>query len=46
MTASLVGIAPAAGIAMAAGYGLLTMVSVLPGFVTLVIPTAATTRTR
>ena len=46
LAASLVGVAPSAGIAMAAGYGLLTMVAVLPGFVALLIPTAAPSRTR
>ena len=46
LAASLVGVAPSAGIAMAAGYGLLTMVAVLPGFVALLIPTAAASRTR
>jgi hypothetical protein len=46
LAASLVGVAPSAGIAMAAGYGLLTMVAVLPGYVALLIPTAAASRTR
>lgn len=46
LAASLVGIAPAAGVAMAAGYGLLSAVSVLPGFVALVIPTVGESRTR
>jgi glycosyltransferase 2 family protein len=46
LAASVVGVAPSAGIAMAAGYGLLTMVAVLPGFVALLIPTAAASRTR
>jgi hypothetical protein len=46
LAASLVGVAPSAGIAMAAGYGLLTMVAVLPGVVALLIPTAAASRTR
>jgi glycosyltransferase 2 family protein len=46
LAASLVGVAPSAGIAMAAGYGLLTMVAVLPGFVAMLIPTAAASRTR
>jgi hypothetical protein len=46
VAASLVGVAPTAGIAMAAGYGLLTTVSVLPGFIATVIPTVASTRTR
>jgi hypothetical protein len=46
LAASLVGVHPAVGIAMAAGYGLLATVSALPGFVALVIPTAVPPRTR
>lgn len=46
IAASLVGVDPALGLAMAAGYGLLSTVSVLPGFVALVIPTAVADRMR
>ena len=44
LAAVLVGAPPAVGVAVAAGYGLLATVSVLPGFLTLVIPGLAAAR--
>jgi glycosyltransferase 2 family protein len=40
IAASLVGVDPSVGLAMAAGYGLLTFVAVLPGFLAVALPTA------